>query len=117
MFVDACAIIAVLSDEPEAGRVSDAIASGKIFTSIRRRRRCSVLRVPAVGLWYRGGPIVPSSSTSAGSRSGSAACAETTRLALSAAHRYRPAAMASIRRLPALRLCEIFRGAHSGDGR
>ena len=34
MFVDACAIIAVLSDEPEAGRVSDAIASGKnAFTS------------------------------------------------------------------------------------
>ncbi|WP_027998309.1 type II toxin-antitoxin system VapC family toxin [Sinorhizobium arboris] len=27
MFVDACAIIALLSDEPEAGRVSDAIAS------------------------------------------------------------------------------------------
>jgi hypothetical protein len=29
MFIDACAIIAVLSDEPEASRVSDAIASGK----------------------------------------------------------------------------------------
>ena len=34
MFVDACAIIAVLSDEPEAKRVSDAIAPGKnAFTS------------------------------------------------------------------------------------
>jgi ribonuclease VapC len=29
MFVDACAIIAILSDEPEAERVSDAIASAK----------------------------------------------------------------------------------------
>ncbi len=29
MFVDACAIIALLSDEPEAQRVSDAIASAK----------------------------------------------------------------------------------------
>ena len=29
MFVDACAIIALLSDEPEAERVSDAIASAK----------------------------------------------------------------------------------------
>lgn len=34
MFVDACAIIALLSDEPEADRVSNAIASGKgLFTS------------------------------------------------------------------------------------
>lgn len=34
MFVDACAIIAVMSDEPEAKRVSDAIASGRgAFTS------------------------------------------------------------------------------------
>ncbi len=34
MFVDACAIIALLSDEPEAQRVSDAIASAKAaFTS------------------------------------------------------------------------------------
>ncbi|WP_425352132.1 type II toxin-antitoxin system VapC family toxin [Aquamicrobium defluvii] len=34
MFIDACAIIAVLSDESEAGRVSDAIASAKnAFTS------------------------------------------------------------------------------------
>lgn len=29
MFVDACAIIALLSDEPEAERVSDAIAGAK----------------------------------------------------------------------------------------
>ncbi len=34
MFVDACAIIALLSDEPEAQRVSDAIASARQpFTS------------------------------------------------------------------------------------
>jgi ribonuclease VapC len=34
MFVDACAIIALLSEEPEAQRVSDAIASAKSpFTS------------------------------------------------------------------------------------
>lgn len=29
MFIDACAVIALLSDEPEAERVSDAIASAK----------------------------------------------------------------------------------------
>jgi len=29
MFIDACAIIALLSDEPEAERVSDAIASAR----------------------------------------------------------------------------------------
>lgn len=29
MFVDACAIIAILSDEPEAGRVSDALAAAR----------------------------------------------------------------------------------------
>ncbi|KSV92174.1 hypothetical protein N181_30115 [Sinorhizobium fredii USDA 205] len=29
MFVDACAIIALLSDDPEAVRVSDAIASAR----------------------------------------------------------------------------------------
>ncbi|UWU16591.1 type II toxin-antitoxin system VapC family toxin (plasmid) [Rhizobium sullae] len=34
MFVDACAIIALLSDEPEAERVSDAIVAAKdAFTS------------------------------------------------------------------------------------
>lgn len=34
MFVDACAIIALLSDEPEAQRVSDALASARQpFTS------------------------------------------------------------------------------------
>lgn len=34
MFVDACAIIALLSDEPEAARVSDAVASARHpFTS------------------------------------------------------------------------------------
>ncbi|QGG93055.1 PIN domain-containing protein [Agrobacterium sp. MA01] len=34
MFVDACAIIALLSDEPEAQRVSDALASAtRPFTS------------------------------------------------------------------------------------
>jgi ribonuclease VapC len=30
MFVDACAIIALLSDEPEAGRVSNALASARV---------------------------------------------------------------------------------------
>ena len=68
MFVDACAIIAVLSDEPEAGRVSDAIASGKnAFTSpvaeFLDERGIEVRDLPPA--------------------------AETTRLALSAAHRYR----------------------------
>jgi ribonuclease VapC len=33
MFVDACAIVAVLSDEPEAARVSDALSRASAFTS------------------------------------------------------------------------------------
>lgn len=94
MFVDACAIIAVLSDEPEASRVSDAIASGKnAFTSpvavleavlgLARPDKfaLAVSEVEPIvaeflderGIEVRDLPPAP----------------ETTRLALSAAHRYR----------------------------
>lgn len=94
MFVDACAIIAVLSDEPEAPRVSDAIASGKnAFTSpvavleavlgLARPDKfgLSVSEVEPIvveflderGIEVRDLPPAP----------------ETTTLALSAAHRYR----------------------------
>jgi ribonuclease VapC len=94
MFIDACAIIAVLSDEPEASRVSDAIASGKnVFTSpvavleavlgLARPDKfaLAVSQVEPIvveflderGIEVRDLPPAP----------------ETTRLALSAAHRYR----------------------------
>lgn len=94
MFIDACAIIAVLSDEPEAGRVSEAIGSGKnAFTSpvavleavlgLARPDKfgLSVSEVEPIvveflderGIEVRDLPPAP----------------ETTRLALSAAHRYR----------------------------
>lgn len=94
MFIDACAIIAVLSDEPEANRVSDAIASGKnAFTSpvavleavlgLARPDKfaLAVSEVEPIvveflderGIEVRDLPPAP----------------ETTRLALSAAHRYR----------------------------
>lgn len=94
MFIDACAIIALLSDEPEAARVSDAIASAKVsFTSpvailetvlgLARPNKFN-LPIPAVenlvqeflderGIEVRDLPPA----------------AETTRLALVAAHRYR----------------------------
>lgn len=94
MFIDACAIIALLSDEPEAARVSDAIASARRpFTSpvavletvfgLARADKFD-LPVPAVeslvaefletrGIEVRDLPPA----------------AETTRLALLAAHRYR----------------------------
>ncbi|MFJ6322240.1 MULTISPECIES: type II toxin-antitoxin system VapC family toxin [unclassified Rhizobium] len=94
MFIDACAIIAVLSDEPEASRVSDAIASGKnTFTSpvavleavlgLARADKYAlavsdVEPIVAEFLDERGIEVrnLPPAS-------------ETTRLALSAAHRYR----------------------------
>ncbi|MFN3720811.1 MAG: type II toxin-antitoxin system VapC family toxin [Rhizobium rhizophilum] len=94
MFIDACAIIALLSDEPEATRVSDALASAKLpFTSpvviletvlgLARPDKLD-LPIPAVedlvrefldarGIEIRDLPPA----------------AETTRLSLIAAHRYR----------------------------
>lgn len=122
MFVDACAIIAVLSDEPEAGRVSDAIASGKnAFTSpvAVLEAVLGLARPDKFGLRYRRwSRSLPSSSTSAGSRSGSAACSRDHQAGTVGGSpvSLRPPWPQS-RRLPALRLCEIFRGAHSGDGR
>jgi ribonuclease VapC len=94
MFVDACAIIALLSDEAEAQRVSDALATARQpFTSpvavletvlgLARPEKFN-LPIPAVeslvmeflqarGIEIRDLPPAP----------------ETTRLALLAAHRYR----------------------------
>ncbi|MDH4415003.1 MAG: type II toxin-antitoxin system VapC family toxin [Rhizobium sp.] len=94
MFVDACAIIALLSDEPEAQRVSDALASARQpFTSpvavletvlgLARPEKFN-LQIPAVEslvmefLEARGIEIrdLPPAE-------------ETVRLSLTAAHRYR----------------------------
>jgi ribonuclease VapC len=94
MFVDACAMIALLSDEPEALRVSDAIASAKrsftspiaVFETVLGLARPDKLNMPisstesllmefleARGIEIRDLPPA----------------AETTRLSLLAAHRYR----------------------------
>lgn len=94
MFVDACAIIAVLSDEPEAGRVSDAIASGKnAFTSpvavleaVLGLARPDKFGLPVSEVE----PIVAEFLDERGIEVRDLPpAAETTRLALSAAHRYR----------------------------
>lgn len=94
MFVDACAIIALLSDEPEAQRVSSAIASAKRpFTSpvavlesvlgLARQDKFD-LSVAAVE------PIVESFLLERGIEIRDLPpAAETTRLALYAADRYR----------------------------
>ncbi|AYM84862.1 type II toxin-antitoxin system VapC family toxin (plasmid) [Agrobacterium tumefaciens] len=94
MFIDACAIIALLSDEPEAERVSTAIASAKgAFTSpvavleavlgLARADKfdLTVAEVEPIVIEFldeRGIALrdLPPAT-------------ETTRLALSAAHRYR----------------------------
>jgi ribonuclease VapC len=94
MFVDACAIIALLSDEPEANRVSDALESaGRPMTSAVAVLEAALglarpdkfgLSVDAVEslilefLDARGIEILDLPPAM-----------ETTRLALSAAHRYR----------------------------
>jgi ribonuclease VapC len=94
MFVDACAIIAVLSDEPEAERISKALASADdSFTS-----PIAVLEV-ALGLTRADKfarpiadvePIVMEFLDERGIKIRDLPPAgEATRLALSAAHRYR----------------------------
>ena len=94
MFVDACAIIAVLSDEPEADRVSDALVSAE-------RRMTSPVAVleAALGLARPDKfglsveavePIVLEFLDERGIEIwGLPPAMEATRLALSAAHRYR----------------------------
>lgn len=94
MFIDACAIIAVLSDEPEAGRVSDAIASGKnAFTSpvAVLEAVLGLARPDKFGLAVSEvEPIVAEFLDERGIEVRDLPPAsETTRLALSAAHRYR----------------------------
>jgi ribonuclease VapC len=94
MFVDACAIIALLSDEPEADRVSDALVSAA-------RRSTSPIAVleAALGLARPDkfnlaveavAPIILEFLDERGIEIMDLPPAmETTRLALSAAHRYR----------------------------
>jgi len=96
MFVDACAIIAVLSDEPEADRVSDALVS----TERRMTSAVAVLeaalglaRPDKFGLSVEAvGPLILEFLDERGIAILDLPPAlETTRLALSAAHRYRAA--------------------------
>ena len=94
MFVDACAIIAVLSEEPDAGPVSDAIASGKnAFTSPAAVLEAvlGLARPDKFGLSVSEvEPIVVEFLDERGIEVRDLPPArETTRLALSAAHRYR----------------------------
>lgn len=94
MFIDACAIIAVLSDEPEAPRVSDAIASGKnAFTSpvAVLEAVLGLARPDKFGLSVsQVEPIVVEFLDERGIEVRDLPPAsETTTLALSAAHRYR----------------------------
>ncbi|MDI6838328.1 type II toxin-antitoxin system VapC family toxin [Ciceribacter thiooxidans] len=94
MFVDACAIIALLSDEPEAQRVSDAIASAKAsFTSpiVVLEAVLGLARPDKFGLTVAEvEPIVIEFLEERGIEiRGLPPADATTRMALSAAHRYR----------------------------
>ncbi|HLP70407.1 MAG TPA: type II toxin-antitoxin system VapC family toxin [Rhizobium sp.] len=94
MFVDACAIIALLSDEPEAQRVSDAIASAKAsFTSpvVVLEAVLGLARPDKFGLTVAEvEPIVIEFLEERGIEiRGLPPADATTRIALSAAHRYR----------------------------
>ncbi|TCU13501.1 type II toxin-antitoxin system VapC family toxin [Rhizobium sullae] len=94
MFVDACAIIALLSDEPEAERVSDAIVAAKdAFTSpvAVMEAVLGLARSDKFGLVVAEvEPIVIEFLDERGIEVRDLPPAsETTRLALSAAHRYR----------------------------
>jgi ribonuclease VapC len=94
MFVDACAIIAVLSDEPEADRVSDALVS-----AARRMTSPVAVLEAALGLARPDKfglsvealePLILEFLDARGIEIADLPPAmETTRLALSAAHRYR----------------------------
>ncbi|CDN96324.1 MULTISPECIES: type II toxin-antitoxin system VapC family toxin [Rhizobium/Agrobacterium group] len=94
MFVDACAIIALLSDEPEAERVSNAIASAKVaFTSpvAVLEAVLGLARPDKFGLAVAEvEPIVIEFLDERGIEIRDLPPADaTTRIALSAAHRYR----------------------------
>lgn len=94
MFVDACAIIALLSDEPEAERVSDAISSAKVaFTSpvAVLEAVLGLARPDKFGLAVdKVEPIVIEFLEERGIEVRDLPPADaTTRIALSAAHRYR----------------------------
>ena len=94
MFVDACAIIAVLSDEPEADRVSDALVSAEHRMTSPVAVLESVLglaRPDKFGLSVEAvEPIVLEFLDERGIEIwGLPPAMEATRLALSAAHRYR----------------------------
>ena len=94
MFVDACAIIALLSDEPEADRVSDAlIAAGQRMTSpvAVLEAALGLARADKFGLSIEAvEPLILEFLEERGIEIRDLPPAmETNRLALSAAHRYR----------------------------
>jgi len=94
MFVDACAIIAVLSDEPEADRVSDALVSAaRRMTSpvAVLEAALGLARPDKFGLSVEAlAPLILEFLDARGIEIADLPPAmETTRLALSAAHRYR----------------------------
>jgi ribonuclease VapC len=94
MFVDACAIIALLSDEPEADRVSDALVSaGHRMTSAVAvlEAALGLARPDKLGLSVEAvEPLILEFLDERGIEIRDLPPAtETTRLALSAAHRYR----------------------------
>ena len=94
MFVDACAIIALLSDEPEVDRVSDAlISAGRSMTSpvAVLEAALGLARPDKFGLSVEAvEPLILEFLDERGIEIRDLPPAmETTRLALSAAHRYR----------------------------
>jgi len=94
MFVDACAIIALLSDEPEADRVSDALVSAENrMTSavVVLEAALGLARPDKFGLSIEAvAPIILEFLDARGIEIRDLPPAmETARLALSAAHRYR----------------------------
>ena len=94
MFVDACAIIALLSDEPEAERVSDALVqAGRRMTSpvAVLEAALGLARPDKFGLSVEAvEPLILEFLDERGIEIADLPPAmETTRLALSAAHRYR----------------------------
>ena len=94
MFVDACAIIALLSDEPEADRVSDALVSAehRMMSPVAvLEAALGLARADKFGLSVEAvEPLILEFLDERGIEIRDLPPAmETTRLALSAAHRYR----------------------------
>lgn len=94
MFIDACAIIALLSDEPEASRVSDALASARqpftspvaVLETVLGLARPDKLDLPIPVVESLVGEFLEARAIEIRDLP---PAAETTRLSLIAAHRYR----------------------------